>query len=119
MPRGEQIARPTERDTLGRFFCFCGVSRMRTRSWRLSLALAAPCLAAVSLPSQTPLRRGGAAPPFTLEPLAGSPASLSDYSGHPVLINFWASWCKPCRGEMPAIGAAYLAHKQTGFEVLA
>jgi len=92
---------------------------MRTRSWRLSLAVAAPCLAAVSLMSQTPLRQGSVAPAFTLETLAGSPASLSDYSGHPVLINFWASWCKPCSGEMPAIVAAYQAHKETGFEVLA
>ena len=44
-----------------------------------------------------------AAPNFTLELLAGKSFQLSDYKGKPVLINFFASWCLPCREEMPAI----------------
>jgi peroxiredoxin len=92
---------------------------MRTQAWRLSLVLAAQSLAAVSLTSQTPLRQGSVAPAFTLPTLAGSPANLSDYKGRPVLINFWASWCTPCRSEMPDIVAAYRAHQDTGLEVLA
>jgi thiol-disulfide isomerase/thioredoxin len=92
---------------------------MRTQAWRLSLVLAAQSLAAVSLTSQTPLRQGSVAPAFTLTTLAGSPANLSDYKGRPVLINFWASWCTPCRSEMPDIVAAYRAHQDTGLEVLA
>jgi thiol-disulfide isomerase/thioredoxin len=92
---------------------------MRTQAWRFSLALAAQSLAAVSLTSQTPPRQGSVAPGFTLTTLAGSPANLSDYKGRPVLINFWASWCEPCRGEMPLIVAAYAAHKPAGLEVLA
>jgi peroxiredoxin len=73
-------------------------------------------LAAASLLAQTP---GDTAPAFTLKTLDGTPASLTDYAGHPVLINFWASWCKPCRGEMPLIIAAYQAHQQAGLAVLA
>jgi thiol-disulfide isomerase/thioredoxin len=72
--------------------------------------------AAVPLLAQTP---GKTAPAFTLKTLDGSAANLSDYAGHPVLINFWASWCKPCRGEMPLIIAAFQAHRQAGLAVLA
>jgi len=78
--------------------------------------LRAIAAAAVPLFAQTP---GKTAPGFTLKTLDGNPASLSDYAGHPVLINFWASWCKPCRGEMPLIIAAFQAHQQEGLAVLA
>ena len=48
-----------------------------------------------------------AAPDFTVYDDEGSPVSLSDYVGTPVVINFWATWCPPCRGELPAFDAAY------------
>lgn len=65
------------------------------------------------------LREGDNAPNFTLETMDGDSVSLVDYKGKGVLINFWASWCGPCRREMPAIERRYQKYKDSGFAVLA
>ncbi|MGH2626945.1 MAG: TlpA family protein disulfide reductase [Anaerolineales bacterium] len=62
---------------------------------------------------------GAPAPDFGLRTLVGDSVRLSALRGRPVLVNFWASWCDPCRSEMPEIAAAYARHRETGLEVLA
>ena len=64
-------------------------------------------------------REGFSAPDFTLDLLDGGQVTLSDLRGKAVLINFWATWCPPCRAEMPAIERVYRSHKDLGLEVLA
>ena len=68
---------------------------------------------------QLPPEPGQSAPDFVLKSLAGDVIRLADLAGRPVLVNFWASWCKPCQMEMPAIIAAYHAHQEARLAVLA
>ncbi len=108
---------------------------MTRRLWKAAIVLAtlatacAPA-ASPSLPNQpsTPTSASGGglgiaigspAPDFTLKTLDGGQVRLSDYAGRPVFLNFWASWCGPCRLEMPEIVDAYNTHQGAGLVVLA
>ena len=64
-------------------------------------------------------QKGFQAPDFTLSNLQGEPISLSDFLGKPVLVNYWASWCPPCKAEMPAMQRVYQDYAQHGFVILA
>jgi peroxiredoxin len=59
------------------------------------------------------------APDFALPDLEGNVRRLSDFQGKVVLLNFWATWCPPCRAEMPSMETLYQAYKDQGFEILA
>ncbi|RYY60446.1 MAG: AhpC/TSA family protein [Chitinophagaceae bacterium] len=61
---------------------------------------------------------GKPAPDFTLPDVNGKPVSLSSYRGKYVLVDFWASWCLPCRQENPNVVRAYNQYKAKGFNVL-
>ena len=65
------------------------------------------------------LEAGEVAPDFEFSSLAGERFKLSDFRGRPVLINFWATWCQPCRAEMPAIDEAVRRHAGANVAVLA
>ena len=62
---------------------------------------------------------GRVGPDFLLEQPGGGTLRLSDLQGQPVVLNFWASWCAPCRAEMPDLVRAYAEYRDDGLEILA
>ena len=87
----------------------------------LRLALFAGLAAAAFAASAAELKpwEGGATPPLAVEDLQGKAHSLADYRGKVVLVNFWATWCEPCRAEMPSIDRLRSSLKGQPFEVMA
>jgi peroxiredoxin len=75
--------------------------------------LASPALPAASAP------RERSAPPFELPRAEGGRASLDEQRGRVVLLNFWATWCPPCRAELPALQALHRSLAAEGLSVLA
>lgn len=77
-----------------------------------------PQFSASSGSSQVGVQIGNTAPDFSLKALDGSTVTLSDLRGKPVMVNFWATWCPPCKEEMPTMEAAYKKAKDQGIVFL-
>jgi peroxiredoxin len=93
---------------------------VRLLRW-LSLVVV-PAVAAIGLACGVDVRGvevGDRVPQYSAQDLSGREVSLDDHLGEVVLVNVWATWCGPCRVEMPPIQASYRRYKDRGFTVLA
>jgi len=83
-------------------------------------ALLAPLAATLvfALPASGASAPSGPAPQFTLDSRGGPKISLSQYKGQVVMLNFWASWCGPCRQEMPLLENIYKKYNKMGFTLI-
>jgi peroxiredoxin len=82
----------------------------------LTLGLLVTVFAATSLASSG--LEGQTAPDFALKSSTGENLRLSEYRGDVVMINFWATWCGPCRQEMPLLDELYSRYERVGFNLL-
>lgn len=89
------------------------VRLMNTASLMLLISIFASSVFAA-----TALKEPEEAPDFTLKSLKGSNLKLSEFRGDVVMINFWATWCGPCRQEMPILNDLYLKYRDMGFTLL-
>jgi peroxiredoxin len=88
-------------------------ARARAARWLLGLAIAA--VAGVAMPAATP---ASPAPDFTLRSMGGPNLRLQEQRGQVVLVNFWATWCGPCRQEIPHLNKLYDKYRGSGFTLL-
>lgn len=85
----------------------------------LSVSAGRPAGNTKSLASVAPASVSFAAPELSLQNINGNVESLTDYQDDVVLVNNWATWCPPCKAEMPELSAYYNAHHDAGFTIIA
>lgn len=86
----------------------------------LMWSLASADRSGISTAGQIPApRQGFLAPDFDLQTLTGESLRLADLRGQVILVNLWATWCPPCRAEMPTLQKMYDEYKDQGFTILA
>jgi peroxiredoxin len=86
------------------------------RFWRSAAVVAALVLASGA---QGAPKLGQSAPDFTVTTFGGHTVKLADLKGNVIILNFWATWCGPCRRELPLLETFFKAYNQYGFQVLA
>ena len=84
----------------------------------VKILMTAGLLAAMSVVSAATGLTGQTAPDFALKSGAGENLRLSEFRGEVVMINFWATWCGPCRQEMPLLDELYGRYEKVGFQLL-
>lgn len=89
------------------------------RSYKTTMGAGVLALALLTGMGSRPPVIGVPAPPFETTDVEGRPVALADYRGKIVLLNFWATWCEPCKKEMPEMQAAYEKLQGQGFVILA
>jgi len=96
-------------------------NRLIIRTVILSLLLAALGYTLYSnfFVSKEKVQVGSVAPDFVLKSLDGESVQLSDFEGKGVFLNFWGTWCEPCKREMPYMERQYQYYKEQGVEIIA
>ncbi len=92
-----------------------GIGTLVWLSWKT----AAPQPATNSYGAPALAQQGGTVTDFSIGSLAGGNLALSDFAGEVVIMNFWATWCPPCRAEMPGLNRFYETHRGKGLVLLA
>jgi thiol-disulfide isomerase/thioredoxin len=99
---------------------WAGVHNARERRLAMQQVQVQKAMPAASAEEQqmTPKLQGKVAPVFTLTDLEGKKVSLADYKGKPVFLNFWATWCEPCKLEMPWLEEFHKKYEAQGLVIL-
>jgi len=91
---------------------------LRTRITRSARALVGAVLAACAILPASAIAPATTAPDFTLRTVSGPNLRMQEQRGRVVLVNFWATWCAPCRKEMPHLNRLYEKYRASGFVLL-
>lgn len=100
-------------------------NRKKKRLWMRSAILAVMAIAVIYTlyanftKDHSKIAIGDLAPDFVLTDMDGNQHKLSDYRGQGVFLNFWGTWCEPCKREMPYMNNQYHVYKDQGIEILA